>query len=64
MHTLHYGTFGHQPVKWLYSLPGMAGAFLFYSDNPLWIEARRKRHSDPQPGKTWLLAQPMALPLK
>ncbi len=57
LQSLHYGNFGHQPVKWLYFLLGMAGAFLFYSGNLLWIEARRKRRREQQPGKTWLVAR-------
>jgi uncharacterized iron-regulated membrane protein len=57
LQSLHYGNFGHTAVKWLYFLLGMAGAFLFYSGNLLWIEARRKRRSDQQPGKTRFVAR-------
>lgn len=46
---LHYGNFGDMAVKWLYFVLGMAGAFLFYSGNLLWIEARRKRREVAQP---------------
>lgn len=40
---LHFATFGGATVKWIYFLLGMAGAFLFYSGNLLWIESRRRR---------------------
>jgi uncharacterized iron-regulated membrane protein len=40
---LHFGNFGGEPVRWGYFLFGLAGAFLFYSGNLIWIEARRKR---------------------
>lgn len=39
---LHFATFGGTPVKWMYFLLGLAGAWLFYSGNLLWIETRRK----------------------
>lgn len=54
--TLHYGNFGDAPVKWLYLVLGLAGAFLFYSGNLLWIEARRKRMSETQPKRTRFMA--------
>lgn len=41
--SLHFGSFGGQPVRWGYFALGLAGAFLFYSGNLLWIETRRKR---------------------
>ncbi|MGC4028569.1 MAG: PepSY-associated TM helix domain-containing protein [Steroidobacteraceae bacterium] len=41
--TLHFGSFGGTPVRWVYFLLGLAGAFLFYSGNLIWIEARRRR---------------------
>ena len=46
---LHFGNFGGAPVRWGYFVLGLAGAFLFYSGNLLWIESRRKkaRKSDP-----------------
>lgn len=47
--SIHYGTFGGLPVQWLYFLLGLAGAFLFYSGNLLWIESRRKRRQIEQP---------------
>ncbi|MBS1186488.1 MAG: PepSY-associated helix family protein 10 [Burkholderiaceae bacterium] len=40
---LHMGSFGGTPVKWMYFLLGMAGAWLFYSGNLLWIESRRRK---------------------
>ncbi|CAN7333225.1 PepSY-associated TM helix domain-containing protein [Phenylobacterium sp. LjRoot225] len=40
---LHFGSFGGDAVRWGYFALGLAGAFLFYSGNLLWIEARRKR---------------------
>ncbi len=39
---LHFATFGGTPVQWIYFFLGMAGAWLFYSGNLLWIESRRK----------------------
>lgn len=53
---LHFGNFGHYTVKWLYFLLGLAGAFLFYGGNLLWIEARRKRRQVAQPFKTRAMA--------
>lgn len=53
---LHYGNFGGFAVKWLYFLLGLVGAFLFYSGNLLWIEARRKRRQVAQPRRTRLVA--------
>lgn len=40
---LHMASFGGLAVQWLYFLLGLAGAWLFYSGNLLWIETRRKR---------------------
>ena len=40
---LHMASFGGAAVQWLYLLLGLAGAWLFYSGNLLWIETRRKR---------------------
>lgn len=39
---LHFGTYGGETVRWGYFFLGLAGAFLFYSGNLLWIESRRK----------------------
>lgn len=41
--TLHFGSFGGTPVRWGYFIMGIAGTFLFYTGNLLWIESRRKR---------------------
>lgn len=45
---LHFGTYGGTPVQWIYFLLGLAGAWLFYSGNLLWVETRRKKgaHND------------------
>lgn len=40
---LHFASFGGLSVKWSYFVLGLAGAFLFYSGNLLWIESRRRR---------------------
>ena len=40
---LHFGSFGGNPVRWLYVLMGLAGAVLFYSGNLLWVESRRRK---------------------
>lgn len=56
MYSLHFGTFGHEAVKWLYFVLGLAGAFLFYGGNLLWIEARRKRRQVAQPRRTRFMA--------
>jgi len=54
---LHFGSFGGRAVQWLYFILGLAGAFLFYSGNLLWIESRRKRRHLDQPRKTWIMAR-------
>nr|WKF62221.1 hypothetical protein HUO10_006754 [Paraburkholderia busanensis] len=41
-YALHFGSYGGAPVRWGYFALGLAGAFLFYSGNLLWIESRRK----------------------
>lgn len=40
---LHFATYGGAPVQWAYFLLGLAGAWLFYSGNLLWIETRRRK---------------------
>ncbi|MFT4196318.1 MAG: PepSY-associated TM helix domain-containing protein [Pseudoxanthomonas sp.] len=45
---LHFGSFGGNPVRWLYLLMGLAGAALFYTGNLLWIESRRKKQRGAQ----------------
>ncbi|MEN3112055.1 PepSY-associated TM helix domain-containing protein [Uliginosibacterium paludis] len=39
---LHFATFGGTPVRWMYFVLALAGAWLFYSGNLLWVESRRK----------------------
>ncbi len=49
---LHFGSYGGESVRWSYFFLGLAGAFLFYSGNLLWIETRRRtdrRHRGPVP---------------
>ncbi|MBB6523605.1 PepSY-associated TM helix domain-containing protein [Pseudoteredinibacter isoporae] len=41
---LHFGNYGGAITQWLYFFLGLAGAFLFYSGNLLWIEAKRKQN--------------------
>jgi uncharacterized iron-regulated membrane protein len=57
LQTLHFGDFAGAPVQWLYFLLGLGGAFLFYSGNLLWIEARRKRRQAVQPRRTQVMAR-------
>ena len=40
---LHFGNYGGALTQWAYFLLGLGGAFIFYSGNLLWIEARRRR---------------------
>lgn len=54
---LHFGTYGELPLRIGYVLAGLAGAFLFYSGNLLWIESRRKIRQAEQPRVHRLLAQ-------
>ncbi|HEX7338373.1 MAG TPA: PepSY-associated TM helix domain-containing protein [Rhodanobacteraceae bacterium] len=54
---LHFGFFGGAVVKWMYFVLGLAGAFLFYSGNLLWIESRRKRRQADQPARTCWMAR-------
>ncbi len=42
---LHFGSFGGGIVRWTYFVLGLAGAFLFYTGNLLWIESRRRADS-------------------
>ena len=55
--SLHFANFGGHLVKWVYFSLGLAGAFLFYSGNLLWIETRRKRRQTMQQGTASLLAK-------
>lgn len=45
---LHFGSFGGNPVRWLYLLMGLAGAALFYTGNLLWVESRRRKRKGPE----------------
>ena len=49
---LHIGTYGGSTMLWVYFGLGLAGAFLFYSGNLLWLETRRRKASrdDPSTG--------------
>ncbi|MDP0501035.1 MAG: PepSY-associated TM helix domain-containing protein [Verrucomicrobiota bacterium JB022] len=54
---LHFGNFGGTPIRWAYVALGLSGAFLFYTGNVLWVEARRKRLTAANPA----LAQPRSV---
>ncbi|WP_116364604.1 PepSY-associated TM helix domain-containing protein [Parahaliea mediterranea] len=54
---LHYVEFGGYPAKWVYFVLGLAGAFLFYSGNLLWVESRRRRRSAEQSPATVFMAR-------
>jgi uncharacterized iron-regulated membrane protein len=57
LYALHFGSYGGNTVRWLYFVLGLAGAFLFYSGNLLWIESRRKRRHVNQPRRTRIMAR-------
>jgi uncharacterized iron-regulated membrane protein len=57
LYALHFGSFGGDTVRWLYFALGLAGAFLFYSGNLLWVESRRKRRHADQPLRTRIMAR-------
>ncbi|MDF3840025.1 PepSY-associated TM helix domain-containing protein [Cupriavidus basilensis] len=57
LYDLHFGTYGGLALRLVYLLAGLAGAFLFYSGNLLWIESRRKTRQQEQPRVHRLLAQ-------
>ena len=40
--SLHFATFGGAPQKWVYFFLALAGAWLFYTGNLLWVESRRR----------------------
>lgn len=54
---LHFGTYGDVALRLLYVVMGLAGAFVFYSGNLLWIESRRKQRKAEQPRVHQLLAR-------
>ncbi len=41
---LHFGNYGGAITQWIYFILGLGGAFLFYSGNLLWIEAKRRQN--------------------
>ena len=49
--SLHFVTFGGLLQKWVYFVLAIAGAWLFYTGNLLWVESRRRnqRRSDQVP---------------
>ena len=60
---LHFGEYGGATIKWAYFFLGLAGAWLFYGGNLLWVETRRKaqrKNSDEVPTQRcdtyWLAA--------
>lgn len=62
-YALHTGEYGGTTITWAYFLLGLAGAWLFYSGNLLWVESRRKarrKDSDEVPAQRrdtcWLAA--------
>ncbi|WP_431103562.1 PepSY-associated TM helix domain-containing protein [Roseateles noduli] len=55
--SLHYGNFGDTLLKWLYFVLGLAGAFLFYSGNLLYIESRRRHQQTEQARGPRLMAK-------
>ncbi|MAQ18338.1 MAG: peptidase [Sandaracinus sp.] len=40
---LHMGAFGGALIRWVYFVLGLAGAWLFYTGNLLWVESRRRK---------------------
>jgi uncharacterized iron-regulated membrane protein len=40
---LHFGSFGGAPLKWMYFVLALLGAWLVYSGNLLWIESRGRK---------------------
>lgn len=57
LYALHFVSFGGYIAKWVYFFLGLAGAYLFYSGNLLWIESRRKRRQTEQRKDTIFLAK-------
>lgn len=47
--SLHFGNFGGAFGLWSYFFLGLAGAFVFYSGNLLWVESRRRKQKRQQP---------------
>jgi len=40
---LHFGSYGGRPVKWMYFVLALFGAWLVYSGNLLWVESRTRK---------------------
>jgi uncharacterized iron-regulated membrane protein len=57
LYGLHFGDFAGLTMRWLYFVLGVAGAFLVYSGNVLWIESRRKRNAELQPRTIRMMAR-------
>ncbi|MED5611663.1 PepSY-associated TM helix domain-containing protein [Pseudomonas sp. JH-2] len=55
--SLHVGEFGGETMRALYFLLGLAGAFLFFSGNLLWIETRRRHRQAGQPRSAVAMAR-------
>ncbi|RLU01572.1 PepSY-associated TM helix domain-containing protein [Ketobacter sp.] len=47
--SLHFVTFGGTLEKWIYFILALAGAWLFYTGNLLWVESRRRSQKPRQP---------------
>ncbi|WP_133405685.1 PepSY-associated TM helix domain-containing protein [Parashewanella tropica] len=48
----HFGSFGGPYIRWIYFALGLAGAFLFYSGNLLWLEKRKTKPTTSEPNPT------------
>ncbi|ENX34070.1 hypothetical protein F889_02734 [Acinetobacter colistiniresistens] len=46
MFALHFGNYGGEPIRWIYLIFGLGGAYLFYSGNILWIETRLRKQKN------------------
>lgn len=57
LYALHFVSFGGYAAKWAYFFLGLAGAYLFYSGNLLWVESRRNRRRSEQRRDTVFLAK-------
>ena len=53
--SLHFASYGGDTVRWIYFLLALAGAWLFYTGNLLWVESRRRKQKrdgqSPLPGQ-------------
>ncbi|MBW8190629.1 PepSY domain-containing protein [Neiella marina] len=54
---MHFGSFGGDLGRWLYFFMGLAGAFLFYSGNLLWLEKRRNKTQQQQSSAVTIMAK-------